>query len=60
MRGSLKQRSKGSWSIILDLGDELDAATATQKRKQKWHTFRGTRKQAEDKLADLLKDLRKN
>jgi integrase len=58
MRGSLKQRSKGSWSIILDLGYELDAATGTQKRKQKWHTVHGTKKQAEDKLADLLKEVK--
>ena len=50
--------SKGSWSIILDLGYETDPVTGRQKRKQKWHTFRGTQKQAEDKLADLLKDVK--
>jgi hypothetical protein len=27
MRGSLKKRYKGSWSIILDLGYETDPAT---------------------------------
>lgn len=53
MRGSLKQRSKGSWSLILDLGRETDAA-GTSKRRQKWITFRGTRKQAETKLTELL------
>lgn len=58
MRGSLTQRSKGSWSIILDLGYETDPATGRQKRKQRWHTVRGTRKQAEDKLADLLKEVK--
>src|SRR5215831_7132128 len=58
MRGSLKQRSKGSWSIILDLGYALDPATGRQKRRQKWHTFRGTKKEAEDKLADLLKEVK--
>lgn len=58
MRGSLKQRSKGSWSIILDLGYETDPATGRQKRKQRWHTVQGTRKQAEDKLADLLKEVK--
>jgi integrase len=55
MRGSLKQRSKGSWSIRIDLGDVTDPVTGLQKRKQKCSTFRGTRKQAEDHLADLLK-----
>jgi integrase len=58
MRGSLKQRYKGSWSIILDLGYETDPQSGLQKRKQRWHTFRGTRKQAEDKLADLLKEVK--
>jgi integrase len=57
MRGSLKQRSKGSWSLILDLGYEPDAA-GILKRRQKWHTFRGTKKQAEDKLTELLNTVR--
>jgi integrase len=58
MRGSLKQRAKGSWSIILDLGDEINPVTGKKKRKQKWQTFHGTKKQAEDKLADLLKEVK--
>src|SRR5262249_50508110 len=56
MRGSLKQRSKGSWLIRIDVGEELDATTGRTTRRQKCHTFRGTKKQAEDKLADLLKE----
>lgn len=56
MRGSLKQRYKGSWSLILDVGDEVDPVTGTRKRKQKWVTFRGTEKQAETKLTELLHD----
>jgi integrase len=55
MRGSLKQRYRGSWSIILDLGYEPHPKTGKPRRKQKWHTFRGTKKEAEDKLTDLLK-----
>lgn len=58
MRGSLKQRSKGSWSIILDLGYENDPDTGQKKRKQRCQTIHGTRKQAEDKLADLLKEVK--
>ena len=58
MRGSLTQRSKGSWSIILDLGYDTDPDTGLKKRKQKWQTFRGTRKQAEGKLNDLLKEVK--
>ena len=55
MRGSLKQRYAGSWSIILDLGYEPHPETGKPRRRQEWHTFRGTRKQAEGKLPDLLK-----
>jgi integrase len=58
MRGSIKQRSKGSWSIILDLGYVTDPDTGRPKRRQQRHTVRGTRKEAEDKLSDLLKDVR--
>lgn len=54
MRGSLTQRYKGSWSIILDLGYEPHPVTGTLRRKQKWFTVRGTRKDAEKKLGDLL------
>ena len=35
MRGSLKQRSKGSWTIILDLGSKRDPVSGLMKRKQK-------------------------
>src|SRR5262245_18902705 len=56
MRGCLKQRYKGSWSIIIELGYQTDPKDPTKlRRKQKWHTFRGTKKQAQDKLTDLLK-----
>lgn len=58
MRGCLKQRYKGSWSIILDLGYEPDPKNPGRlRRKQKWHTFRGTRQEAEKQLTDLLKAL---
>jgi integrase len=56
MRGSLVQRYKGSWSIVLDLGDQPDPATGTLRRKQKWITVRGTKKQAEQRLTELVRD----
>ena len=56
MRGSLVQRYKGSWSIVLDLGYQTDPATGARKRKQQWITLRGTRRDAENKLGDLLRD----
>lgn len=55
MRGTLKQRYKGSWSLILDLGYQLDLETGLRKRKQKWVTFRGTRREAEAHLNDLVR-----
>ena len=54
MRGSIKQRSKGSWSIRIDLGYE-PGANGILKRKQKCQTIRGTKQQAELKLAELLR-----
>jgi hypothetical protein len=55
MRGSLKQRSKGSWSLILDLGYQTNPETGLRKRQQRWSTFRGTKKQAETHLTELLR-----
>jgi len=52
MRGHIKQRSNGSYSIVLDLGKDTD----TGKRKQKWITVRGNKKEAEKELAKHLND----
>jgi hypothetical protein len=52
MKGHIRQRSKGSWAIILDLGRDADG-----KRRQKWHTVRGTKKDAQRELAKLLHQL---
>lgn len=54
MRGSIIKRYAGSWSIILDLDPQIDPATGKTKRRQKWITVRGTKKQAETKLNDIL------
>ena len=59
MRGSLKKRYKGSWSIVLDLGYQLDTETGLRKRKQKWITVRGTKRDAERRLAELVNDTNK-
>ena len=50
MRRSIKQRSKGSWTIILDAGRD----PATGKRRQQWHTVKGTKREAEKRLAELV------
>ena len=54
MRGSLRKRYKGTWSLILDLGYQAEPDTGLRKRKQKWITFRGTKRDAERRLAELL------
>jgi integrase len=55
MRGSIRKRYEGSWSLILDLGYQTDATTGLRKRRQKWVTFRGTKKDAQTQLTELLR-----
>lgn len=54
MRGSIRSRSKGSWRITLEFGYVHDHVTDKKKREQKFITFRGTKREAQDKLHDLL------
>jgi len=49
-RGHIKQRSPGSWTIVLSLGNN----PATGKRRRKWETFRGTKRDAEREKTRLL------
>src|SRR5437879_4485440 len=49
MKGHLKERSPGHWAIILDHRDP-----ATGKRKRKWHSFEGTKRQAQIECARLI------
>ena len=42
MKGTMIQRSKGSWTVIFDTGRD-----ASGRRKQKWKTIRGTKADAE-------------
>lgn len=50
MRGHIVKRSKGSWTLVLNLG--LNPATG--RRKQQWVTVKGNKKEAERKLAELV------
>ena len=54
MRGHIKQRSKGSWTIWLEL--ERDP---TGKRRQKTVTVHGTKREAQQKLTELQGSLDK-
>ena len=49
MKGHLRKRAPGSWTIVLDLGRD-----ANGKRRQKWVTVRGTKREAEAELARLV------
>jgi integrase len=53
MTGHLTKRGKNSWSIKLELGKD----PATGKRRQKWITVNGTRKDAERELARRLHEI---
>jgi integrase len=53
MRGSIIKRYEKSYSIVINLGKD----PATGKRKQQWYSVKGTKKQAEKRLAELLHEL---
>jgi integrase len=52
MRGHVRERSPGHWAIVIDVRDP-----ATGKRRRKWHSFRGTKRQAQDERTRLLAEL---
>ena len=49
MRGHLRERSPGHWAIVIDVRDP-----ATGKRKRKWHSFKGTKREAQSALAAFV------
>jgi integrase len=53
MKGHIRQRSPGSWAIVLDAKDP-----ATGKRRRRWHSFKGTKRQAQDECARLVSALK--
>ncbi len=50
MKGHIRQRSKGSWSLWVELGRD----PVTKERKQQTMTVRGSKKDAERELRNLL------
>ncbi len=50
MKGSIRQRSKGSWEICLDAGRD----PATGKRLRHFESVKGAKKAAQQRLAELL------
>ncbi len=52
MKGHLRERSPGHWGIVLDIRDP-----ATGKRKRRWHSFAGTKRQAQVECARLISEM---
>ena len=52
MRGHIKQRGK-TWNVIIELPRDV----VTNKRKQKWYTVKGNKKEAEKFLTEKLREL---
>jgi len=53
MKGSIRQRSKGSWQICLDIGRD----PATGKRLRHFESVKGTKKVAQQRMHELLHTL---
>lgn len=53
MKGSIRQRSKGSWEVCLDVGRD----STTSKRLRHFESVKGTKKDAQKRLHELLHTL---
>jgi integrase len=53
VKGSIRQRSKGSWEVCVDVGRD----SATGKRMRHFESVKGTKKKAQTRLHELLHTL---
>jgi hypothetical protein len=53
MKGHIRERSPGRWAIILDVHDPQ-----TGRRKRKWHSFRGGKREAQAECARLITEMK--
>jgi integrase len=49
MKGHIRERSPGHWAIVLDAKDPIAG-----KRTRRWHSFRGTKREAQIECARVL------
>jgi integrase len=49
VRGHIRERSPGHWAIVIDVRDP-----ETGKRRRKWHSFKGTKREAQVECARLI------
>ena len=54
MKGHIRERSPGHWAIIVDVRDP-----ATGKRRRKWHSFAGNKRQAQIECARLISEMQR-
>jgi len=53
MKGHIRERSPSHWAIVIDVPDP-----ATGKRRRKWHSFAGTKRQAQVECARLIAEIK--
>jgi integrase len=53
MKGHIRERSPGHWAIVLEMHDP-----ETGRRKRKWHSFTGTKREAQTECARLISELK--
>lgn len=52
MKGHIRERSPGCWAIVIEIRDP-----ETGRRKRKWHSFSGTKRQAQVECARLVSEV---
>jgi integrase len=52
MKGHIRERSPAHWAIVIDVRDP-----ATGKRKRRWHSFKGTKREAHKECARLITEM---
>lgn len=53
MKGYIRERSPGHWAIVIDVRDP-----ATGRRKRKWHSFKGNKRDAQAQCARLITEMK--
>jgi integrase len=53
MKGHIRERSPGHWAIVIDVRHPENG-----KRRRRWHSLRGTKRQAQVECARLIAELR--
>jgi integrase len=54
MKGHIRERSSGHWAIVIDHHDPM-----TGQRKRRWHSFAGTKRQAQVRCAELVAEMQR-